>query len=424
MSKLSNSDVSQLDQNVDEYRGQVIDAAYDYYQKVSAFIVSNAIRGTTGDMVMSYYDQVHLYLINRIMNVASELSEASSQAKDIFFAYESTRDGLVDRQYVEEKRVEVDRVQTDFESHETRLKQVESEILGIAGVSPTNTSAVTSQFGETNRVMNEIKEQLQQADDDLYNQLSGIEQRVNDLKSAITEIDSSYRTDQGFSVTKIDHIRQEEWYTEESADVFTEKYVESPYEVGQDTYQSYVTEIGYVTDIGTSVSGLTANEAGYEYEIDGTTMNASADYTGLEARTEFESTYLNSSGKAEVGYATVAVEASETGFNAEGNVGVAQAQSSLVAGSESFNVKADAEAGFLTAEGDARANTGGVGLSGMASLGHVEAKGGFTVFDIGVELGVSAGGQVGGGFELSWDKVEIDLRAVVGGTLTIDLPFE
>ena len=75
MKRLSNSDITTLEKDMQEYREKVLDAFYDYYQKVLSFVDSRALKGSTGDAVFSYYSQVHLYLINKTMNVVSEISE-------------------------------------------------------------------------------------------------------------------------------------------------------------------------------------------------------------------------------------------------------------------------------------------------------------------------------------------------------------
>lgn len=422
MKRLSNSDITTLEKDMQEYREKVLDAFYDYYQKVLSFVDSRALKGSTGDAVFSYYSQVHLYLINKTMNVVSEISEEITRMKDEFLSYEETSDGLVDTNIVDEKRERIRQVFRDFESHEARLKNVESQIMGITGVTTTDTDSIVTKFGQTDTVMREIIENLEEKDERVTNDLTNLENRVKELKNAIIDIDNNYKTDNGFSQTKIDGIKQAEWYTEEETKELAQKFVDNPFMVGSHEGNSYVSEVGVVTDLGDHTLGVAANDYGYEYSVDGNTMGVSGHYTGLEARSEIESDLYNNTTRAQIGYAGANLEVSDSGFTADGNIGVARADADLTVGWDDWNVHATGDAGVLTADGKVRADTGGIGLNGSVSLAHAEAEGGITLFGTDIDVGVGVG-KVGGGIELAWDKIEIELNIIAGAKLSIDFPW-
>lgn len=422
MKRLSNADLSKLEKDIKDYREKVLDAFYDYYQKVVSFMDSGSMKGSAGDAVFSYYGEVHLYLINKTMNVVSEISEEVSRIKDEFLSYEETADGLVDSSVVEEKRERVRQVFRDFEAHETRLKNVESQIMGIAGVTTTDTDSVVAKFSSTDTIMREIAENLEQKDETITNNLSSLENRVRELKNAIIDIDNNYKTDNGFSQTKIDGIKQAEWYTEEETKELAQKFIDSPFMVGGDGGTSYVQEAGIISDLGTHIVGVSANDYGYEYTVDGNSLSVSGHYTGLEARSDFEGDLYSNSVKAQIGYAGANLDVSDTGFTADGNIGVARADADLTLGWDDWNVHAAGDAGVLTADGKIRADTGGIGLKGDVSLAHAEAEGGVTLIGTDIDVGVGIG-KIGGGIELAWDKIEIELHVIAGAKLSIEFPW-
>src|SRR5690606_7722995 len=304
----------------------------------------------------------------------------------------------------------------------TRLKNAESQIMGIAGVTTTDTDSVVAKFSSTDTIMREIAENLEQKDETITNNLSSLENRVRELKNAIIDIDNNYKTDNGFSQTKIDGIKQAEWYTEEETKELAQKFIEHPFMVGGDGGTSYVQEAGIISDLGTHIVGVSANDYGYEYTVDGNSLSVSGHYTGLEARSDFEGDLYSNSVKAQIGYAGANLDISDSGFTADGNIGVARADADLTVGWDDWNVHAAGDAGVLTADGKVRADTGGIGLNGSVSLAHAEAEGGITLFGTDIDVGVGVG-KVGGGIELAWDKIEIELNIIAGAKLSIDFPW-
>ncbi|MEI3614941.1 hypothetical protein [Pseudogracilibacillus sp. SO30301A] len=106
----------------------------------------------------------------------------------------------------------------------------------------------------------------------------------------------------------------------------------------------------------------------------------------------------------------------------EGETSIARVEADTTLGWDDCNVHADGEAGVLTADGYARADTGGIGFKGNASLAHASAKGGFTLWGTDIDLGVSVG-NVGGRIDLVWDHIEIELNILAGASLYIDFPW-
>lgn len=422
MKKLSNSDIASLKKNVHTFKEGVLEGSYDKYKKIEAFVNSDVMRGESGESVFGYYNSVHKHLLNKMMNVAAEIEQGANHVEEAFLSYESKEDGLVDTSCIDERKGTVNKVLNDFETHESELKNVESNILHIAGVKQTNSEVVIGQFHDSDTVMHDIIEKLGDKDEDLCSELNDLEERVSELKTAITDIDNNFKTDGGFSDEKVNEIKNNDWYSDEKTDEFDKMYQESPFETGQHEESSYTDEVGLVTDLGTNTYSVSANKRGYDYTQDGDVFSGSAYYTGLEARGDFKLKYAQSSAAAKVLSAEGNLMTENHGIQMDGNVSAAKVEADTMVGWDDWNVHADGDAGVLTADGDARVDTHGVGVNGDVSLASAEANAGTTIAGTDVDAGVDIG-KVGGGFEVSADKVEVELHFIVGGKLSIDFPW-
>jgi HPt (histidine-containing phosphotransfer) domain-containing protein len=422
MKKLSNADISTLKSDVESFKERLLDSLYDHYNKIITFTGSNVFRGEAGDSVFNYYNEVHLYILNRMMNVATEIANEAKTMEDAFLSYESSSDGLVNSQLLREKKREINNTLIEFDGLDSEIQRLNGEIMGIAGVSSINGNAVVQQYDDSIQLTTDMADDLEEKDSDVNASLDRLENRVQELKDAIQDVASNFKTNAGFSNYRVDNIQTSDWYSNETTQVYDELYAASPYDHGTADGAFYTTEVGAETDFGTGVAGASVSSYGGAFTRDGTDFQGSGYYNLLEARADLEGDYVEAGANANVVYGSGSVEYSETGLTAEGEAGVAKVDGNVMLGSDEWNVHAEGGAGAFTAEGNVRADTGGIGAKGEVSLVHAEAEGGFTVADTDIDVGVSAG-KFGGGAELAWDKIEVELHVGVGGSLSIDFPW-
>src|SRR5690625_3808670 len=374
MKKLSNAEISTLKSDVESFKEGLLESLYDHYNKIITFTSSKAFRGATGDSVFSYYNSVHLYLLNRIMNVATEIADEAKTIEEAFISYESSSDGLVNSQLLREKKREINNTLNEFDGLDSEIQQLNGEIMGIAGVSTINGNAVAQHYDDTKQLMNDMVDNLEEKDSDINSNLDRLENRVQELKDAINDIASNYKTSAGFSNYRVNNIQTSDWYKNETTEVYDELYAESPYDHGLADDAFYHTEAGAVTDFGTGTTGAAVSSYGGEFTRDGRDLEGSGYYNLLEARADLGGDYVNAGVHANVGYGNGTFEYSEdTGLKAEGEAGVARVDGDVMLGSDEWNVHAEGEAGAFTADGMVRADTGGIGLKGEVSLVHAEA---------------------------------------------------
>ncbi|WP_078577923.1 T7SS effector LXG polymorphic toxin [Salipaludibacillus agaradhaerens] len=422
MKTLSNRDISNLSKHVETYEEKVLEGLYEHYRTVLSFINGNSMRGEAGEATVTYLNNVHLYLINKFMNVISELASDMKHIEEAFLAYETSNYGIVNSSLVNSKQTEIKQIFNQFDTLDNELNTLTSEINYIPGVSSLKSSVLINEFNKTFDKMDEIVDNLEEKDLNLTNHLESLSARVQELKTAIKDVEAHFKTDGGFSSEKVSNIESSSWYTQEKNDVFADLYRDSPFVVDEVKETAYTQEVGFVTDFGTNVSGVYVADRGYSVNGDMTNFTATGHFSGLEAKSEFTGDYINSTTSAKVLYGDGELSF-KNGVNMEANVGVAQAHTDFMVGWDDWNVHASGDAGVLTAEGKFQADTGGLALKGEAALYYVEAKGGVTLANTDIDVGISHG-KVGGGLGLTWDKVEIEIHGwIVGGSLSIDFPW-
>lgn len=423
MKKLANAEISTLKSDVESYKERLLESLYDHYNKIITFTSSNAFRGAAGDSVFNYYNEVHLYLLNKIMNVADEISNEAKTMEEAFLSYESSSDGLVNSQLIREKKREINNTLIEFDGLDSEIQRINGEIMGIAGVSNVNGSTVVQQYEDSMQLMTDMADNLEEKDSDVNANLDRLENRVQELKDAIQDIAANFKTTAGFSDYRVENIQTSDWYGNETTQVYDKLYAESPYQVETVDDGFYVTEVGVVTDAGTGIAGAGVNSYGAEFTRDGANTEGSGYYNLLEARADLEGDYTEIGVHANVVSVNGSYEFNEdTGLVAEGDAAVARVDGNVMLGTDDWNAHAEGDAGAFTAEGNVRADTGGIGLSGEVSLVHAEGEVGVTLADTDIDVGVSAG-KFGGGAELAWDKIEVELHMGVGASLSIEFPW-
>jgi len=422
MKTLSNTEISNLSKSIDSYQDTVLDGLYEHYKTVLSFINGNSMRGEAGEANIEYLNNVHLFLINKFMNVISELEADIKHIEEGFLAYETSSYGIVKSSLINDKHSEITKIFNHFDVLDTDLATLTSEVRHIPGVSTLYGGVVLNEFNKTFEKMDEIVDNLEEKDINLTNHLESLSTRVQELKSAINEVEDQFKTDRGFSKEKVTEVENFSWYTQEKNDVFTDLYQSSPF-VAEEVKETAVTqEAGFVTDVGTNLSGVYVADRGYSLNGDMGHFNATGNFSGLELRSEFTGDHINSttSAKALHGEGNLSLE---SGVNMNAHVRVAQAHGDLMVGWDDWNVHASGDAGVLTAEGKFQADTGGLALKGEVSLYHVEAKGGVTLANTDIDVGISHG-KIGGGLGLTWDKIDIEIHGwIVGASLSIDFPW-
>src|SRR5690625_3424124 len=291
MKKLANAEISTLKSDVESYKERLLDSLYDHYNKIITFTSSNSFRGATGDSVFNYYNEVHLYLLNKIMNVADEISNEAKTMEEAFLSYESSSDGLVNTELLREKRREINNTLIEFDGLDSEIQRINGEIMGIDGVSSVNGNTLVQQYEDSIQLMNDMADNLEERDSDLNGNLDRLENRVQELKDAIQDIAANYKTTAGFSNYRVDNIQTSDWYRNETTEVYDKLYAESPFQVETVDDAFYVTEVGVATDVGTGIAGAGVSSYGAEFTRDGANTEASGYYNLLEARADLEGNY-------------------------------------------------------------------------------------------------------------------------------------
>lgn len=422
MKTLSNTEISNLSKSIDSYQDTVLEGLYEHHKSIISFISSDCMKGEAGETTVTYLNSVHLFLINKFMNIVSELAADIKLIEGGFLAYETSSYGIVNSSLINDKHSEITQIFNQFDTLDNELGTLTSEINYIPGVSTLYGGVVLNEFNITFDKMNEIVDNLEEKDITLTNHLESLSTRVQELKSAINEVEDQFKTDRGFSKEKVTEVESSSWYTDESFEVVTELNKNSPYVADTFSDAHSANEVGVVSDVGTNIARTYVNRRGYNIEVDRDAVHYNGYVSGFEARNDFKSKYAESESYVKLMYAEIDASI-DKGINVTADVGTAKAETEFMLGFDDWNVHLSAEGGHFTANGKIRGDSGGIGLGGeVAPHFYGEIVTGITVFGTDIDLGMNAG-KVGGGFEVSWDKIELRLSAVVGLNLTIDFPW-
>ncbi|MFD1850864.1 T7SS effector LXG polymorphic toxin [Oceanobacillus bengalensis] len=464
MPRLVNEELSELNEKLKTYKEELSTAVYEQYKTALVLSNTNNLRGNTGDSLKNYINLVHINLTQKIINIASELTEAMNLMEQEFINYENNKSGIVGSGTLGDVKESVQDARNKFDDLHARSGSLLSKASEFIATTSLPVGMVNSSYSSVIRKVNDTKTGLEERDSKVSADLRSVKDRIESLKQQIYDITNGYHGDNGIDYSKVSNIQSEAWYSNEGKAAFNQMLEDDPFR--NDAGHASVWEDQWVTghnqDIFIAADASALSATGSTTVSDGNTRyegNASA----LNGTTHGQLTeYATLDGSASILGANGHLEFGDDGLDLSGDVNLAKVEASGMIGNKIFNGHVNASADAFTAngsfvvkppddKGDYNYNIGGrvsgasaqvdagITLLGADALsGEVEENStGLKEKKslLGADVSASIGFQAGAEAELSQstvfeseyldveaNTVKVDLSLVVGVKLSLSFP--
>lgn len=451
MTKLVNEELQELSDKMSAYNEKLSKAVYDHYKKAMVLSETNNMRGETGDALKGYFQAVHLNLTQKIINVASEIATAAKNMQRDFLDFEKSPSGIVGTVALDDAKRTVTNSERSFDHLHARSAGLLSRASEFISTTPLPGGKVTNAYHDVITKVDKTKTDLHDHDSKVTSDLKTVEARVDALKRQISDITNHYHSQNDISLSKLNHLTAEDWYTNENKGAFKKMAEDDPFKYSagsvalyEDQWvQGYNGDIFLTEDVSAfSASGTYTHEDG-NYKLDGNASLFNATEHGQITK------YLTADARETIGGGSGHLYVGKDGFDAGGNVEGAKLEGSMVLGTENFNGHVSGDVEALTANGnltikppddkgdyDYHVGLGGSyasakGSVGLTILGVDDFSGSVKEGDHKAEkslLGVDASGSVGwqAGFDIQasgstvYDNKYVKVKS---NTLTVDAKF-
>ena len=464
MPRLVNEELNELNEKLKTYKEELSTAVYEQYKTALVLSNTNNLRGNTGDSVKNYFNLVHINLTQKIINIASEITDAMKQMEQDFINFETSTNGIVGSGTLDDVKESVQEARNTFDALHARSGNLLSRASEFIATTSLPGDAVSTSYTNVISKVSDTKTGLEENDSKVSTDLRSVEERVESLKQQISDLTNSYRGSNGIDYSKVNNIQSEAWYSNENKAAFNQMLEDDPYRY--DAGHASVWEDQWVTgqneEIFMNADASFLNATGSSQLADGNNR-----YEGnvnvLSGSVHAQATeYVNVDGSASILGANGHLEFGDDGIDAGGSANVGKAEAGVVIGNDMFNGHVNASADVLTADGnfviqppdekgDFKYNIGGkvsgasaqvdagITLFGVDSLsGEVEDKSAgmeqkksLLAVDASASIGFQAGADVelsnSTVFETKYVDVEsttinVDLSLVVGLKLGLTVP--
>ncbi|WP_195268323.1 T7SS effector LXG polymorphic toxin [Eubacterium sp. 1001713B170207_170306_E7] len=452
MSRLINEEIATMEETIKTYKTTVQEACYEQFKNAFTLTQSNNFRGAAADSYKGYISTATINLLNGLINVSEELATTMESIKTTFLGLESEESGSIDTDTLSEVMQNLTTKNTSYISLDSEIQTTLSSAGEYIAVTPLSTDTVNSAYTQLNTDVQQVGFDLETCNTSALALADAMLTRLRDLKTNIENISGQYHVNGEIDYDKLPNMVSEKWYKHEDVDNL-ERFYEGDafaFAAGSGAVSEDQWAYGLASD-AYAYAGYQLLGGSYEGQVRDGVASGSFSGSMLSANGAMQITeYLNAKGNLDILAVSGKVQAGFSkdyiGFSAEGSVAYAKASGSVVLGNDDFNLKADASAQVLSADGYAKceADSNGnfaFGLGGDASLASAEASVGGTFFSIptdrgdeplfGAKASVSAGVEAGAHFLVESKNVidgdGINLNAThikLGGKLGLGLEVD
>lgn len=406
MSRLINEEIAAMEETIKSYKTTVQEACYEQFKNAFTLTQSNNFRGAAADSYKEYISTATINLLNGLINASEELAATMENIKTTFLGLESEESGSIDTDTLSEVMQNLTTKNAGFISLDGEIQSTLSSAGEYISVTPLSTDTVNSAYTQLNSSVQQVGFDLETCNTNALQQADNMLSRLKDLRTNIDNISGQYYVNGEINYNKLPNMVSEPWYKHEDVDNLERLYEGDPFSfsAGAGAVSEDQWAYGLASD-GYAYAGYQLVGGSYEGQIRDGVASGSIQGSIFSANGALQITeYFNAKGNVDVlaasGKAKAGFSKDYVGFSAEGSAVVAKASASAVLGNDAFNLKADASAQVLSANGYAKceADSSGnfaFGLGGDASLAGAKASVG------GSFLSVPMNGQKAGGEEIT-----------------------
>lgn len=357
MTRLINSNVADMLNQVNQYKKTVQDAFYEHYKNTYVLTETNNFRGEDANAYKEYLKIVTINYINAFINIAEEVSKTLEKMNSNYTSLESYEQGSIDTDILEDVRGNLNSTNESLQLLASEIDSLNNEASNYIYVENLNTPQILGTYSSIDSELCNIYDELTKVDSSSLTEANNLMDRINELTYQLKTISNEYHEDNKISADKVKKITMQEWYKTERTNNLDAIKKEDPffYDSGakygsegqwakgyaSDTYayagySNWGREYNTTKNKGVTSGSLTAfGYHGYEHAQITKYANQNADISLGN---------LSLSGKA-------GLSKDYLGFEAKGKVAVVDATYSTVLGTDKFNGYVNFKASALSANG-------------------------------------------------------------------------
>ncbi|MBC1343623.1 hypothetical protein HB799_06080 [Listeria welshimeri] len=424
MPRLVNEDLQEMEDNVIDYKKNLTEAMYEQYK--NAFILSQTIniRGASGNVLKEYMGNVQCNLTEKIINISDELAVKISDVKNTFLEFETQHNGIVGTGTINSIKAKMVEAQEEFSSSAYKANNVINDASAYISVVKLNTTCVIDAFNKTANKLDEIKGNLESADENVKTSLVSLKNRICDLNLQITDVNSNYRNAKGIIPEKLQKLKNETWYSNETGGLFSKMFENDPFvyaagtaALAEEQWVGGMNE-NFYGQIYTSGVGASGD---FKYSDGGIVTSGKAQLFNVNASAQI-SEYGNLNGNLNILGGSGKFDLTNKGLDANAEVYGIKVDGTASLGTDDYNGFINGEASIANAEANVTFEADEIAAGAHASWARAEGNAGLTIAGYEVSGGGSVGVQAGGGFSISSTGISIDGALIFGIDLKIKFP--
>lgn len=396
MTRLVNSDITDMLNQVNQYKKVVQEAFYALYKDVCELIETNNFRGEGASAYKAYLKVVTINYIKAFINITEEVSNTLQKMSSKYTSLEPSSQGSIDTDILQDVKKNLDDRDEKLEALAAQIDLLNDEASSYISVEKLNTSKIVDDYSSIDSELANINKELLEVDSEALVEANNLMNRINELIYQLKTITNDYHEDNKISLDKVNGITTENWYKAEKDNGLAAMMKKDPF--------FYHSGAGYKSE-GQWAKGIASDvfmyggysNRGMEYNTNLNNGVLSGDLTayGYHGYENGQFTnYLKQNGSASFGDASLSgklgvpgLSQDYFGFQGKGSVAVADASSSIVLGSDQFNGYIKGSASVLSANGyinDYVKSNGDFdfGIGGKASAADASFSVGTSAFNV------------------------------------------
>ncbi|EPY2272061.1 T7SS effector LXG polymorphic toxin [Clostridium sporogenes] len=408
MTRLINSNVTDMLNQVNQYKKTVQDAFYEHYKNTYVLTETNNFRGEDANAYKEYLKIVTINYINAFINIAEEVSKTLEKMNSNYTSLESYEQGSIDTDILEDVRGNLNSRNESLQLLASEIDSLNNEASNYIYVENLNTPQILGTYSSIDSELCNIYDELTKVDSSSLAEANNLMDRINEITYQLKTISNDYHEDNKISADKVKKITMQEWYKTERTNNLDAIKKEDPF--FYDSCAKYGSEGQWATGLTSDAfiySGYSS--LGGEYNRTKNKGVISGDLTaslfnGYE-NAQFTK-YAKQNANISLGNLSLSGKAGLSkdfaGIQAKGLIAAIDANASAVLGTDKFNgyIKGNATAlsagGYVNCNYKASNGDFDIGIGGKASVAEASVTVGTSILSVpgNKESNEYAGGKV------------------------------
>lgn len=379
MTRLINSDVTDMLNQVNQYKKTVQDAFYQHYKNIFVLTKTNNFRGQGADAYKEYLARVTINYIIAFINISEDVSTALKKISSNYNLLESSGKGSIDSDILKDVRANLSNRNQGFQSLAAEISSLNNEASSYISVKRLNTSEIIGEYSRIDRELYNVGDKLTEIDSISLAEVNNLMDRINKLTYQLKTIANDYHEDNKISADKVEGITTQNWYKVECADNLSAMTKEDPFFYNLDA--KYFSEGQWARGIATDTyiyTGYSIFGGAYNVSRNNGVLSGDVTASAFNAYENLQVTdYLKQNANISLGTLSASgklgLAKDLAGAQVKGSYATVDANASVVLGTDKFNCYLKTNATALSAGGYAnlyyKPSNGdlGIGLGGKAT---------------------------------------------------------